>query len=66
MIDGLQPGEQQMVIEVRENWHEKKQRFSPAMLRRWIGWLKDNNLVLKGRGPHTMKQRVLALQGGVT
>ncbi len=61
LMDGLQPDEQQIITEVRENWHEKKRRFTPDTLRRWVGWLRDNNLVPQGRGPHTQQQRPLAL-----
>jgi type I restriction enzyme S subunit len=61
LIDGHEPSDDEIVREVRENWHEKKERFTPALLRKWLGWLRQNNVVPKGRTPRTMHQTQLLL-----
>lgn len=61
LIDGHAPSDDEIVTEVRENWHERKERFTPAQLRQWLGWLRKNNLVPQGRLPHTVHQSKLTL-----
>jgi len=61
LIDGHEPSDDEIVREVRENWHEKKERFTPALLRKWLGWLRQNDVVPNGRTPRTMHQTQLLL-----
>jgi type I restriction enzyme S subunit len=61
LLDGHAPSDDEIVMEVRENWHVKKERFTPALLRQWLGWLRQNNLVPQGRLPHTVHQSKLSL-----
>ena len=61
LIDDHVPSDDEIVTEVRENWHVKKERFTPAQLRQWLGWLRQNNLVPQGRLPHTVHQSKLSL-----
>ena len=61
LIDGHAPSDDQIVTEVREHWHEKKGRFTPKVLRQWLAWLRQNNLVPTGRLPHTAHQPQLLL-----
>lgn len=62
LIDGRQPDDDEIVREVRENWHPSKQRFSQAELRSWLAWLRQHELVPQGKGPHTQgRQRQLQL-----
>ena len=61
LIDGRSPSDDQIVTEVREHWHEKKARFTPTVLRQWLAWLRQNNLVPTGRLPHTVHQPQLLL-----
>lgn len=61
LIDGHEPSDDEIVREVRENWHEKKGRFTPALLRKWLGWLRQNDVIPKGRASRTMHQTQLLL-----
>jgi len=61
LIDGHEPSDDEIVCEVRENWHEKKGRFTPALLRKWLGWLRQNGLIPRGRLPRTTHQTQLLL-----
>lgn len=56
LIDGQTPGDDGIVTEVREHWHESKQRFTPQQLRQWLAWMRDNDLVPKGKLPRTVHQ----------
>lgn len=61
LIDGRSPSDDEIVTEVRENWHERKARFAPTLLRQWLGWLRQNYLIPQGRLPHTLHQQQLSL-----
>lgn len=61
LIDGHVPSDDEIVREVRENWHEKKGRFTPVLLRKWLGWLRQNDLIPQGRAPRTAHQTQLPL-----
>ena len=61
LIDGHEPSDDEIVREVRENWHEKKGRFTPVLLRKWLGWLRQNGLIPRGRLPRTTHQTQLLL-----
>jgi type I restriction enzyme S subunit len=61
LIDGKTPTDDEIIREVRENWHPSKERFTPARLNRWIGWMRSHHLTPKGHGPRTRQQLTLAL-----
>lgn len=61
LIDGHTPSDDEIIEEVRERWHESKRRFSPVLLCKWLDWLRQNDLVPKGRAPRTAHQTQLLL-----
>jgi type I restriction enzyme S subunit len=61
LIDGHSLSDDEIIREVRENWHPKKMRFSSDRLRFWLNWVRQNGLVPKGHGPRTIQQSQLAL-----
>jgi type I restriction enzyme S subunit len=61
LIDGKTPTDDEIIHEVRENWHDSKGRFSPALLKRWLDWMRSHFLTPKGHGPRTTQQLKLAL-----
>lgn len=61
LIDGLQPTDTQIISDVRENWHERKARFTPAELGRWLDWLRRENMIPQGLSPRTVRQSRLDL-----
>jgi len=54
LIDGEQPGDERIIRGFREEWHEAKQRFTAESLRNWLDWMRRNDLVPRGSGPHTI------------
>jgi len=54
LIDRHMPNDDEIVREVRENWHPSKQRFTEAELKTWLNWLREHGLVPQGRGPRTV------------
>ncbi|WP_454825725.1 restriction endonuclease subunit S [Paraburkholderia xenovorans] len=56
LIDGAQPTDAQIISDVRENWHERKARFIPAELGRWLDWLRRENIIPRGLPPRTVQQ----------
>lgn len=63
LIDGAQPTNTQIISDVRENWHERKARFTPAELDRWLNWLRRENIIPRGLPPRTVQQPRLNLDG---
>lgn len=63
LIDGVQPTDAQIISDVRENWHERKARFTPAELGRWLDWLRRENMIPQGLPPRTVQQSRLNLDG---
>lgn len=61
LIDGVQPTDTQIISDVRENWHERKARFTPAELGRWLDWLRRENIIPRGLPPRTVQQSRLGL-----
>jgi type I restriction enzyme M protein len=59
LIDAHQPNDDDIVREVRENWHQKKERFTPAQLRQSLDWLRRNSVTPTGRLPRTIHQKQL-------
>ena len=54
LIDGEQPDDERIIRGFREEWHEAKQRFTAESLRTWLDWMRRNDLVSRGSGPHTI------------
>lgn len=61
LIDGKSPTDEEIIREVRENWHESKQRFTPSLLVTWLKWLRSNQLVPQGCPPRTKQQLRFAM-----
>lgn len=61
LIDGVQPTDAQVISELRENWHERKARFTPTELGRWLDWLRNKDIVPQGLPPRTIHQSKLVL-----
>ncbi|GAB7563285.1 hypothetical protein LG202_13240 [Methylobacillus methanolivorans] len=56
LIDGVQPTDAQIISDVRENWHERKARFTSDALSQWLEWLRMHQFVPQGRLPRTIQQ----------
>ncbi|WP_017523949.1 restriction endonuclease subunit S [Pusillimonas noertemannii] len=61
LIDGIQPTDEQIITDMRENWHERKGRFSPSDLKQWLSWLRKENFVPRGLPPRTIQQQRLGV-----
>jgi type I restriction enzyme S subunit len=61
LIDGLSPDDDWVINEVRQNWHASKQRFGTALLKKWLGWMRDSSLVPTGKRPRTIQQATLKI-----
>ena len=61
LIDGDSLSDDEIIREVRENWHPEKLRFTADRLRFWLHWMRQNGLVPKGHGPRTIQQAQLAM-----
>ena len=53
LIEGKTPSDDEIVDEVKNNWHERKKRFSDERLKKAIQWMKKQNLVPQGYGSKT-------------
>lgn len=56
LAGGLHPSDEWLINEFRGNWHEAKERFTPDVLGRWLGWMRDNGLVPTGNSATTKSQ----------
>lgn len=61
LLDGKTPTDDEIIREVRENWHLSKERFTPTRLQRWLDWMRRHRLTPKGLGPRTRQQLSLGL-----
>lgn len=61
LLDGHSPDDDWIIKEVREHWHVSKQRFAPADLHKWLGWMRQNDVVPLGHPPRTMQQTTMEL-----
>lgn len=52
---GVKPSPEIIINEVRKNWAETKERFTPARLRIALNWLKEMKLTPLGLGPRTLE-----------
>ena len=53
LIEGKKPSDSKIIYEVKNNWHERKKKFSDERLKKAIQWMKEQNLVPQGYGPKT-------------
>ena len=56
LAEGLHPNDEWLINEFRGNWHEAKERFTPDILGKWLGWMRDHGLVPTGNGAVTKSQ----------
>ncbi|WP_195826207.1 restriction endonuclease subunit S [Xanthomonas oryzae] len=56
LAGGLHPSDEWLINEFRGNWHEAKERFTPDILGKWLGWMRDNGLVPTGNSATTKSQ----------
>lgn len=59
LLDGQSPDDNWIIKEVREHWHVSKQRFTPADLKKWLVWMRQNDVVPLGHAPRTMQQTTM-------
>jgi len=64
LMDARQPDDSTIVNGVLTEWHEEKgKKFKDSDLRRWLDWMKRNDLTPRGQGPrtaHTMTRDMFA------
>ena len=53
LIENKTPSDEEIIYEVKHNWHYKKQRFSDNRLKKAIKWMKENHLIPQGYGLKT-------------
>lgn len=53
LLSGQSPTDDQIVDEVVNHWHEKKQRIEKSRWTKALQWMRENNLVPKGIGTAT-------------
>lgn len=59
LIDGHLPGQDEIIREVLENWHEEKpKKFTADELKNWLGWMGRQDIVPDGTGPRTLQGRL--------
>lgn len=59
LLNEVSPTDEQIIQEVRENWHPAKAKFSSVQLMQWLGWLRDNKIIPTGKGTETVYQKSL-------
>ncbi|MDE0119855.1 MAG: restriction endonuclease subunit S [Bdellovibrionales bacterium] len=55
LMEGKTPSDNEIVNEVKNNWHKSKKRFSAEKLKKAIQWMKEQNLIPQGYGQKTKK-----------
>ncbi|MBP5979937.1 MAG: restriction endonuclease subunit S [Halomonas sp.] len=61
LLEGVEPAENAIIHEARENWHADKLKYSEEQFRNAISQLRHNGLVPQGRGKRVTGQESLAL-----
>lgn len=61
LLEGIEPTENAIIHEARENWHADKLKYSEEQFRSAISQLRHNGLVPQGRGKRVTGQESLAL-----
>ncbi|MDQ1118684.1 MULTISPECIES: restriction endonuclease subunit S [Pseudoxanthomonas] len=56
LAEGFHPNDEWLINEFRGNWHEAKERFTPDILGKWLGWMRDHGLVPTGNSAVTKSQ----------
>lgn len=59
LLSGVSPTDEQIIQEVREQWHPAKAKFTPEQLKHWLDWMRDNSIVPTGEGSKTIYQKNL-------
>lgn len=59
LLSGVSPTDEQIIQEVREQWHPAKAKFTPEQLKHWLDWMRDNSIVPTGEGSKTIYQQNL-------
>ena len=59
LAEGRNVDDDALVDEFRNNWHEAKQRFTPRVLKHWLSWIREHQLVPTGKSPHAGMQSSL-------
>jgi type I restriction enzyme S subunit len=54
LLEGKQASDDQIIVEVRTNWHIKKQRIPEEKWRKALQWMKSKGYVPQGTGNHTI------------
>jgi len=55
LLGGRQPSEEDIIREIRENWHEAKERFAAERIKSCIEWIRWERFVPRGVGAHTVR-----------
>ena len=50
LLDGVQPAEEAILFEARKNWHPDKLRISRERFFTAISWMRDKQIIPKGKG----------------
>lgn len=61
LLESIEPTENAIIHEARENWHADKLKYSEEQFRNAISQLRQNGLVPQGRGKRVTGQESLAL-----
>ncbi|MEW6168645.1 MAG: restriction endonuclease subunit S, partial [Pseudomonadota bacterium] len=57
LLEGKPVSDDIVITEFREQWgFARKADFAPALLRRWLDWMREHQLAPQGRGPSTRHQ----------
>lgn len=54
LLEGRQPSDDEIIHDLRNNWHSEKKKFTPQRIRAALEWLRSNRLVPNGRGCRTL------------
>lgn len=50
---GKNPSDNEIIIDMKKNWHDSKSRFEDDRLKNALQWMRDNDLTPDGNGPAT-------------
>ena len=58
LLEGKKPSNNEIIYEVKNNWHKSKKRFPDDRLQKAIYWMKIKNLIPKGHGSKTIRSKI--------